>query len=203
MQNHIGRFRPVRGGIAIVNPLVNQFGTLGLIATSDGADAWLVSAFHVLCQTGAPLDGQTIFQPSDENPADSIAKTSAARAFPLLDCAAALLSVPHVPEMLGIGKPGPASPPLAGMEVIKSGVATGVTEGIIESVNGDAVTIKVTAGFPKTYDLSNRADSGSIWIEKSTRRAVALHTGGNAFGSEFATAARLAAVLLSLNLRLP
>lgn len=201
MRNHIGKFRPVRGGIAILSPAVNQFGTLGLIATATGADRWLVTCFHVLHKPGPALGNQPVFQPSDEDAADVIATTDAARADARLDCAAALLSVAAVSEILGIGPIGNPAAPAPGMEVMKSGIITGITEGVIDSVTNDDVHIKPTAGFPRTYDLSESGDSGAVWVEKASRRPVALHTGGNDFGTEFATAKRITSVLHSLNLR--
>jgi hypothetical protein len=56
---------------------------------------------------------------------------------------------------------------------------TGVTEGVIRGVAGDAVTADAPADFPSGYDLSSYGDSGAVRVERDARRRVARHTGGN------------------------
>ena len=88
--------------------------------------------------------------------------------------------------------------------VMKSGLMTGVTEGRISAINGNRVTISPKRGFPDKYNLSGAGDSGSLWIEQTTRRAVALHIQGNRPGGpEEAMGVPIHLVLNTLWLVLP
>src|SRR2546421_12586260 len=103
--NHTLKYRPLRGGIAVLNPKVNKTGTIGLVATSDGQDCWIISCYHVLGRIdfSAFDDGEPIYQPSDDQP-PAIALMSVQRANIALDCAAARLQpgIKGVPEILGL-----------------------------------------------------------------------------------------------------
>lgn len=205
VRNHVQPFRPLRGGIAIVCGNNGPFGTLGCLATSDGQDRWILSAYHVLKGGGATVVEDTaVFQPAQGGPELPIARTREAKASKTLDAAAALVSAGTgtVNEILGIGDLGPLGEPAVGMPVIKSGIATGVTEGIIVGVNDDRVRIEVPSGYPSKYELSSISDSGSVWVEKGTSSPVALHIAGNDTGIEVALGVRLSKVLGDLNLRL-
>ena len=203
--NHSLCYRPVRAGITIVNPNVGKVGTVGFIATSDRQDRWLVSCYHVLGRIDfSPFnDGEPIYQPIDD-PQYLIARMSTARADAQLDCAAAKLEagIQSTNEILELSPLAGISEPVLGMRVIKSGCVTGVTEGVVSQVNGDAVEIQIAPGFPSHYELSQEGDSGSLWISSQDNRAVALHRAGNAYGKQDSFAIRLSAVLTRLNLQL-
>lgn len=203
-RNHVQTFRPLRGGIAVSNPIVNRLGTLGCIATSDGADRWMVSAYHVLGRLdGTPVgDDEPIFQPV--GPAEVVARTRTQRSNPQLDVAAALISgsVATVPEILGLGPLLGSTAPTVGMSVVKSGCATGVTEGQVVAVTEGRIEIQLAAGFPSKYELSEMSDSGGVWIEVGTRRAVAVHVAGNDTGTEKAFAVPMPRVLEVLGLQI-
>lgn len=186
IKNHTLAFRPLRGGIAILNAAVNESGTLGFIATSDGMDRWVVSAYHVLCPAGVAFDNQAIHQPAANAATPSIARLRQGHEDPQLDCAAALVNVgiPCIPEVLGLGTIRGPVQPVVGMEVVKSGIATGVTEGIIHRIKGDVIEIEAPQGFASSYDLSSTGDSGSLWVSKANHEAVALHYAGTDFGTE-------------------
>lgn len=204
--NHTRAFRPLRGGIALMNATVRLLGTLGCIATSDGVDRWVVSAYHVLGRPhGAPLaDGEPIFQPAVGVAENPVAVTRRDRFDAALDAAAALVTpgVGAVGEVLGIGPVAGLGDPVPDMRVVKAGIATGVTEGVVGSVQGARIEIAVPADFSARYDLSDVSDSGAVWLERDTRRAVALHVAGNDTGIELAIGMRLIDVLASLRLRL-
>jgi len=201
-----GIYRPLRSGVAIVNPSVAQWGTLGLIAADADGSRWLVSCYHVLCRPdGSPApDGESVHQPERDKAPSPVAHVDAQRADPALDCAAAKLvdGVDAVPDILELGLPAAAIDPAVGMRVLKSGVKTGVTEGVIDAVTGDTIEIAVPPGFPPTYELSMGGDSGALWVERESRRAVALHNIGNESGLETARATRIGAVLDALRLSL-
>lgn len=202
--NHSLVYRPLRAGIAIWNPLSDSgLGTLGLFGRAHDNTRWLISCYHVLGRAGArPFpDGEPIYQ-CHQHQDFVVATNTPARADPTLDCAAAMvLPTLHIVDMtLSIGLVGSPTAPLVGMNVIKSGRETAVTEGIITDIEHDEVTISPPAGYPPQYDLTARGDSGSVWIERDTRRPVALHKEGNDTGPERAYGSNILAVLHALQL---
>lgn len=205
--NHTRMYRPVRGGIAIENPRASVPGTLGLLGRDEEGKPWLVSCYHILCRPNrADFDDQEpIHQPIDEGPETLIAHVYRDRADPDLDCAAAKLvdQMGAMEEILGLGPVGTPTVPTVGLRVIKSGIATGITEGVVKSVSDQRVTIAVTDGFPENYKLCKFGDSGAVWMTRDGVAPVALHNGGNDTGQHYATAAPILSVLESLRLRLP
>jgi hypothetical protein len=183
--NHIQTFKPLRGGIAIVNPNVNEIGTLGFVATSDGADRWIVSCYHVLCRNhGRVFPAGTIepivlpFGVTNE----VVAQVTDALVSREFDCAAALVpSRQAIGRILGIGRLTLPAEPQQGHRVIKSGAATGITEGKIVRVSSQEVDVGLLES-PDGYELSKGGDSGALWIDADTYAPVALHLGGNARG---------------------
>jgi hypothetical protein len=196
LRNHNRVFRPVRAGIEIRNTTLLEPGTIGLIATSNGADRWIVSCHHVLCTANFP---EQIVQPFGA--ANVIAMSDAARSRADLDCAAASIvaGVQVIAEVLGIGRLGEPVDPTVGMEVVKSGAATGVTEGTIRSITPGRVEIRPLK-LPDDYQLSDGGDSGAVWIEKNTFSPVVLHQGSTSEG--FAIGRPIKEVLAALNLRM-
>ena len=197
LRNHNLVFRPLRGGIGIFNPAVNEPGTLGLIVAGEGASRWMVSCHHVLC---GPGDSEPVYQPVDDAQY-LVGSTDRARARADLDCAAARVApgVESLPEVLGIGPLASPAAPEPGMAVIKSGAATGVTEGVITEVRAGRVEIE-PVGLPGEYELSAAGDSGSVWIAKTSLAPVVLHQGGSARPRSFAYGIPLLDVLAALNL---
>jgi hypothetical protein len=205
VRNHNLAYRPLRGGIAIVNPAnANELGTLGFIGTSNGQDRWIVSAYHVLGRSDGSVfaDGEPIYQPFRSAVSAPVALVSRARSDAVTDCAAAEIvnGVGATGEILGIGTVRAPIEPVVGMRVLKSGIETGVTEGVVRQVSGDRIVIAVPAGFPDKYDLSGRGDSGALWISRDAGAPVALHLAGNDTGEEIAFAVRIAKVLGVLGL---
>jgi len=202
--NYKLEYRPLRCGIAISNPNVNSLGCIGLIATKDGQDRWIVSCYHVLCRPdgGQFSDGEPIYQPCDSGAGSEVARLCTSKVDRTLDCAAALIApgIESVAEILGLGRLGAAQAPSLGMRVLKSGCATGITEGFISDISGNKVTIEAPGNFPKKYKLTEPGDSGSVWIERSTNSPVALHIRGNDTGKEFARAVNILTVLHALGL---
>src|SRR6266404_2485084 len=173
--NHIRTYSLLRGGIAIHNPNSDPdvpggaYGTVGFIATSNGADRWLVSCYHVLCRKNAdfpPGTTEPIYHPFSQLQPATVATVSADRANRGLDCAAAqvLGQGLAIGQILGIGTLAAPVPPVVGMRVIKSGAETGVTEGHIVKLVDTEVEI-APLGLPKEYELSEGGDSGSLWID--------------------------------------
>jgi hypothetical protein len=205
--NHCRPFDPLIGGIRIICDQVNHPGTLGAIA-ADGAQLYLLSNYHVLCEPNGnlpPPGAGLVYQPDPAvagggvNP--PVADLDPARADNVLDCAAAALRAGVMAEarVLGIGRVLGVAAPAVGMRVIKSGIRTGVTEGVITAVNGSDVSIGAPPESP-LYDCSDGGDSGALWLERDTHLAVALHRAGALGG--LADAADITAVLTALNLQL-
>jgi len=181
MSNSDLAFRPLLAGTSILNGRVNEPGTLGYIASDDAGGRWLISAYHVLCNSSLlpSTADEVIYQPAAVAPENRIAVTRAARADVNLDCAAAQLDagVTGLNYQLGIGPAANPIAPVAGMRVIKSGAASGVTEGIVISVTGTDVVIQIDPTYPTNFVLSEPGDSGAVWLEQQSRSPVALHSG--------------------------
>jgi endonuclease G len=204
-QNHCEHFRPLRGGIVVVAATRQQFGTLGIIVTQTGSDRWGLTCAHVLGPVGGPVpQGDAVFQPDNSAPSFRVGGTVAARANQTLDCAAFLIdaAVTTSEEILGIGAASAPVAPVPGMRVFKSGRSTEITEGVINTINGNTIEIKLHPDFPATYDLSDPGDSGAVWLEQESRAPVALHRAGTTSGSSFATTSDIRAVLTALGLSL-
>jgi hypothetical protein len=185
----------LRGGVQIVNRVLGEPGTLGMIVAPGGVP-YLIGAKHVLAGN-RPGIGDAICQPAG---AKDIAIVE--RVGERLDCAAARLAdgQPFALEILHIGLLTDPREPLEGMRVLKAGAATGVTEGKVTRVDGDEVTIKPLADFPLEYQLSDTGDSGAVWVERESRAPVALHYSAQSGGAGVAYAIPMPAVLRELRL---
>jgi hypothetical protein len=201
LPNHIKAFRPLRAGTYVLNPAAAEPGTLGWFATSNGADRWLVSCCHVLCRPnlGPSVAGEPVFQPTSDAPivanvqlGDITLDVAAALILPAVAIALEILNLPPIQA--------PAQPQV-GMRVIKSGMATGVTEGIITAVNAatSQVEIELVSGFHPDYELSAAGDSGAVWLTRASCQPVALHTGLKLSGA--AAAVSWLDALAALNLQ--
>lgn len=203
MSNSDLAFRPLLAGTSILNARVNEPGTLGYIASDDSGGLWLISAYHVLCNSSllAYTTDEVIYQPAAAAPENGVAVTRAARADVNLDCAAAQLDagVIGLNYQLGIGPAAAPIAPAAGMRVVKSGAASGVTEGIVISVTGIDVVIQIDPVYPTNFVLSEPGDSGAVWLEQQSRSPVALHSGRQS--PRRATAVSFPAVLAALRLK--
>lgn len=111
----------------------------------------------------------------------------------------------------------PATPSL-GMMVWKSGRTTGYTEGFIDGISMQLTLTYPTAG-PRTLrqvfrvvprpgavavEVSEPGDSGAVWVDENTGKAVGLHFAGEAKDQpEFALAHDMMAALRACQVRLP
>ena len=182
MLNYTSIYRPLRGGVAILNPNVGRPGTLGCFVRKDGR-VFVLSSYHVLVR-GDDSNGaedEPIFQPNDQRAPHPVASVRLALASLPLDAAAAELAnaIVPVPETLNLPKCLGVLEPLPGMRVLKSSATTGVTEGIVARVADGLVRINAPAGFPRDYDISDHGDSGAVWFERDSMKAVVLHGRGS------------------------
>jgi hypothetical protein len=81
------------------------------------------------------------------------------------------------------------------MRVVKSGIASGVTEGVITEIKDERVRIEILPGYPSKYERSSVSVSCAIWVEQATSSPLALHVAGNDTGIEVALGIRLSTVL--------
>lgn len=204
MSVHDLQYRPLRAGTSIINARVNEPGTLGLIAADAAGANWIVSCYHVLCDSGLGpyMQDDVIYQPAAVANANQVAMTNKTKADAVLDCAAAKIQpgIAVSNEVLGIGPITGTSVGVIGMRVVKSGGTSGITEGVISNITMQAISIRIGPSFPLDYVLSEPGDSGSLWLEQTTQRAVALHRGLDT--PREAVAVPIQAVLNSLALKL-
>ena len=169
-------------------------GTIGFFARREGAMV-LVTCRHA-ARADRARTADVLHQPGDgEIVADVVVSHRA------LDVAAASLRPGLVArnDALGIGPLRGIADPRVGMRVVKSGFETGVTEGVIECVDGSNVRIRPRKGLTD-YVLSSAGDSGAAWVALRTREIVAVHTRGNTGGGEFSEGVAASAVMAALNL---
>ncbi len=193
MRNFQLAFRPLVGGIAIYNDTAGRLGTLGLIGRDAAGAFWLVSAAHVLVGTG--LDAEPLYQPVLTPGATPVAYTSKAHVRLALDVAAAKIEPGVAAELRVLCAPTLASPVAAtlGMNVIKVGATTGVTEGVVTAI-GAMVKVEPRPTAPPGYNLTDGGDSGAAWLEAATGSPVAIHVAANPTGREFSEAVPIGAL---------
>lgn len=174
-------------------------GTLGAIV-KKGGKLYLLSNSHVLAESGKGKKGDKILFPGDADGGilddDVIGELEDFIAFQVggamvnrTDCAIAT----PLPERLGsliadifeVGLPTGTLKAKRGMKVIKSGRTTHTTEAEIRDVNF-RMTIKYPNGIGKVgfFDqvlctrYTEGGDSGSLVLEKNSKKAVGLHFAG-------------------------
>jgi endonuclease G len=100
----------------------------------------------------------------------------------------------HTRDILGLNPIAGTSPATLGLNVVKSGRSTGVTEGVVDGVSmsvsinyGDPGVVSFTNQIrivPRPpwpgvdYEVSIGGDSGSVWMTESGNRAIGLHFAG-------------------------
>lgn len=190
--------KPIQPGYSIGHFQITA-GTLGAIVEKDG-QFYLLSNSHVLAKSGKAKKGDKIVFPgiADDGILDDdvigeledfIAFQTGGQMVNRTDCAIAL----PLPERLGdmvaeifeVGLPTGTLKPKRGMKVIKSGRTTHTTESEIRDVNF-RMTIKYPNGVGKIGFLdqvlcsryTESGDSGSLVLEKDSKKAVGLHFAG-------------------------
>jgi hypothetical protein len=220
---------PLQPGVSVGNMVRGTTGTLGLWVRDEltGASG-IVSNWHVLCGSPQAVPGDAIGQPGPR-----YQRTERARIVATLerwagldegaDAALALLA-PNMGASAILYEQSLAvsgvTAPRHGMKVVKYGVTSGLTEGEIDGISGaykmnysdygdterwiDGLRIVVDPEAPRD-EISLAGDSGAIWVERETGKAVALHFAGeDGLGptAEYALAQPIGRVLERLNVRL-
>ncbi len=226
-QERTKRREPLIGGISL-GGVNKNYGTLGMIVfDKETGEPMVLSNAHVICDNKKhPTLGTDVYQPGifhsdavDESEYEdykigTISRTGAENG---IDCAAAKITNREVSNtILRFGRINGAAPPRLGMEVMKSGVKTDVTYGIIDGINWtgfidneakstneitmDAIHIIPKMGLDIKEEISYKGDSGSIWVSRNNF-AVGLHFAGEMYENpiEFALAYPINAVLNLLN----
>ncbi|MCI0388268.1 MAG: S1 family peptidase [Acidobacteria bacterium] len=212
------RNEPMRGGISISDEYHRAYGTLGglVVDRASGAEM-ILSNWHVLVTEWSARPGQRIYQPGRLDGgvgADTVATLTRDAMSLNLDAAVATLTGarPLVNDQFELGPIRGVTQPTLGMEVVKSGRRTGITYGRVTGVDGIAqikygylnriirhvVTIDPRSNFE---EVSGSGDSGSLWLDTTTRRSVGLHFAGSNY-PERGLALDMRAVLNALNVNL-
>jgi endonuclease G len=195
-----GEVSPLIGGVSCGNPRVTA-GTLGSIVYDRGdCSAQILSNWHILAGSNAAAAGEEIWQPGRVDGGSSAKTVATLNRFRLdrdMDAAIAKLNGtrPHVRDILGLNPIAGMDDPTLGMNVIKSGRTTAVTEGIIDGVSlstainyggstgvnsfSNQIHIVPRPPWPAVdYEVSMGGDSGSVWINEANNKAVGLHFAG-------------------------
>ena len=190
------RHDPLLAGVQIQNTMMPFVGTLGMIVFDrDNLQPLAMSCHHVMVRTPA-VASDPIAQPAAGLPTDVLG--TVVRSDQSLDCAVCRLGTrSFLLEVFSLSGPaGPPTPARIGMHVVKSGLTTGVTFGIIDGVRIDGFSVVPGSAPPASGEMSLPGDSGSAWLELTTNRAVGLHFAGNRPGEpERASAKHILPVL--------
>ena len=221
---------PMQPGVSIGNVVRRRTGTLGMFVKDQlGGRPGLLSNWHVLCGSLQASAGDTISQPGPHHAGTSPARIIGAleRWVPLdtgCDAALALLSDAIETSDLIFDSALKIDGIVAarnGLKLMKYGVTSKLTYGIVDGIDGsyevdysgygdqkrwiDGIRIVVNPEHA-TNEISLAGDSGAIWVDVETSRAVALHFAGeDGLGptAEYALAQPIQRVLNLLDLSVP
>jgi hypothetical protein len=193
---------PLQPGVSIGNVTRQSTGTLGaFVRDIDSGRSCVLSNWHVLAGSTQALQGDSISQPGPRHLGNQPPRPVAQllRWSDLshgIDAAIAVLDPTLALDRLPFGFTSPAvgtAEPKVGMHVVKSGVVTGVTHGLIDGIEGsfpmnytafgdtrrwmDGVRLVVDPVAP-AGEISLAGDSGALWIDVATNLAVGLHFAG-------------------------
>ena len=184
---------PVVGGINIGNNKVGLAGTLSLVFDIDTLRPLALSCWHVLV-ADLSVEKDPIVQPivttppGGSPPPDNFLLGHLFGFDKDLDAAISSISdrftagdvepgarriSPAIAEL-----PSPAigsRSPVVGMQLIKSGVGTGVTHGLLDGTDGVQFSIVVDSAFPPQGRIADHGDSGALWLNLQDFAAVGVH----------------------------
>jgi len=216
------RFENIPIGVSIGSPLVSA-GTLGAKVIDNKNDEEMVlSNWHILAGGLGAAVGLSIWQPGGLDgggEADKFAELTRWVLGPYDAAVARLTGQRPVQDQTFEGRrfAGTAVPQL-GMEVWKSGRTTGLTNGFIDGIKMSTSLPYGGAGVRTMRDVfrivplpgagnvevSLGGDSGSVWVDAESGRAVGLHFAGETGNApEHALACEIIPVLETLDVRLP
>lgn len=190
-------FDPLIGGISCGNPRITA-GTLGAIVFNrTTCKPMILSNWHVLAGASAAAVGEDILQPGQyDGGSQVVANLTKMVLDSRMDAAVATLNGArnHSQEILGLGTITGIDTPTLGMNVVKSGRTTAITEGVVDGVS---LSVSINYGDPGVvafsnqihivprppwptvdYEVSQGGDSGSVWMNQANNRAIGLHFAG-------------------------
>jgi hypothetical protein len=188
---------PIQPGFSIGHVDVTA-GTLGAIVTRDGKTL-ILSNSHVLANSGLGKKGDGILYPAalddGKSPKDVVAKLYDFVQFKVgddflnhVDCAVALPLDKRMDDLQSAIKdlfvPRGITKPRRDMEIVKVGRTTGETVGTIKDIHFRFIIEYEGVGKVGFLDqvfctrYSNGGDSGSLVLDRKTKKAVGLHFAG-------------------------
>ncbi len=188
---------PLIGGISCGNPRITA-GTLGAIVFDRATcTPMILSNWHVLAGASAAAPGESILQPGKfDGGTDVVATLTRMQLDSAMDAAVATLDGTrnHSRDVLGIGTITGIESATLGMQVVKSGRTTDITEGVVDGVS---MSVSINYGDPGVvafsnqvrivprppwpavdYEVSKGGDSGSVWMNQANNKAIGLHFAG-------------------------
>src|SRR5262245_1135222 len=219
------RFDTLQPGISVGHPN-GSFGTLGgVVFDRRTRRKWLCGNWHVFVGSLEAVPGDPIVQPGRKfggrSPRDRIATLERFLLDAHGDAALALLTVarPATDAQFETGiRVTEARMVQPGEIVIKSGVSTDVTRGIVDGIGQYTINYSIGPrtikgfkvvpekhGNPDDLELSSGGDSGAMWYAENDGKGVGLHFAGETDPEpteENALACHLPDVLEQLNISL-
>ena len=191
--------RPAFCGSSIGHFLENSRGTLGALVQKEG-NHYILSNNHVLTKNDTAKPGDIILQPGiidgGRNPNDKIAVLEPYKSIELskskpnlIDAAIALIGSDKqrkvIPEIIDIGRPKTTiKPPEVGQKVLKYGIATGKTLGVIVDCNAEIFSDygnglisfenQIMIDPIGSDSFASSGDSGSLIVDARTLEPIGL-----------------------------
>jgi hypothetical protein len=216
------RVVPLQGGISISDQFRQVYGTLGgIVIDRQSGNLMILSNWHVLAAGWHANPRHKVYQPAGRDggtDADTIATFTRHGMLQRIDAAVATLTVngrDYINQQFELANSAAqgVSGPRRGMKVVKSGRATSITYGVVDSIASGPIKMHYQGGVQiiepafvimpvaQGQPVSAPGDSGSIWFEASTMRAVGLHFAGSN-NPERAVAIEMPSVLNALGVDL-
>lgn len=224
LESDTGNYDPLRGGISIgpcrvIGGYV-YVGTLGaLVRDNTSGDEMMLSNFHVMCVDDGWSVGDTMAQPSRVDggncPADVVGALRRASLGGQVDCAVASHTARgYQCSIVDIGTVTGTAVATEGMAVRKRGRTTGLTYGIVDTIDltlkidyGDGLgevtltnQIQIDVDATQSAKYSESGDSGSAVVDDA-RKVVGLHFAGTTDGL-YGVANPIQSVLKALDVRI-
>jgi hypothetical protein len=193
---------PLQPGLSVGNLETGETGSLGMFTKiADQPGTYILSNWHVLAGGTSAQKGDRICQPgpgdAGNHPARVVAQLSKWTDLATgIDAAIAFVDPNFATsEQLfnSTVKIADWEDPTHNMKVVKAGAFSGFTHAIVDGVEGafemnytnfgdqkrwmDGIRLRRDPDFPET-EVSIAGDSGAVWVNAETGRAIALHFGG-------------------------
>jgi hypothetical protein len=205
------------GGISIGNIVLGGSGTLGVQVFDRNGQPLILSNWHVFCGRADCASGEPVIQPGSGGGDGGDASRIVARLHRWaltdeVDAAVAHLSGHRLcsEEILGLGRTNTYGVAEIGMRVRKSGRTTGVTYGQVDDQSADITVDYGDMGGERifheqiviggTSPISEKGDSGSVWIDDDNRIIGLLFSGSKEGDSAIANP--ILAVIEALDIHL-